>query len=354
MKFKLFANCIIVRGYSRSTLCDFQRYKTFIVSNEIAEIINKMQGKTYEEIIHNLNIEQKSEIDDCLKFLLDNELGFYTDIPDSFPDLSLEWDYPFEISNAIMDISSNSKYDIFRVMNQLEDINCEHLQIRYFKRVCIKDLQKILDYLDERESIISSIDLIFSLEDMNTKEAALNLRKNSRISSLTIYGSNEDRFISPYSQNKGYAILTRKIIDSDSHCGLIDPQLFVVNLKMFTESLKHNSCLNRKVSIDVNGNIKNCPSMLKDYGSVINKPIIHAIKEKGFKDLWNITKDEVLVCQDCEFRRICTDCRAFTEIPDNVLSKPLKCGYSPYKNEWENWSSNPLKQEAIKYYKAKA
>jgi len=32
------------------------------------------------------------------------------------------------------------------------------------------------------------------------------------------------------------------------------------------------------------------------------------------------------------------------------LSKPLKCGYSPYTNEWEEWSTNPLKQKAIDFY----
>ncbi|NIG32274.1 grasp-with-spasm system SPASM domain peptide maturase, partial [Enterobacter sp. Ap-916] len=31
-------------------------------------------------------------------------------------------------------------------------------------------------------------------------------------------------------------------------------------------------------------------------------------------------------------------------------SKPLKCGYNPYTGEWEEWSINPLKQKAIKYY----
>ena len=38
------------------------------------------------------------------------------------------------------------------------------------------------------------------------------------------------------------------------------------------------------------------------------------------------------------------------EEPENKLSKPLKCGYSPYTNEWQEWSTNPLKQKAIEYY----
>jgi hypothetical protein len=56
------------------------------------------------------------------------------------------------------------------------------------------------------------------------------------------------------------------------------------------------------------------------------------------------------VCKDCEFRYICTDCRAYLEDPYNEYSKPLKCGYDPYTGEWSEWSTNPLKQAAIKYY----
>ena len=54
--------------------------------------------------------------------------------------------------------------------------------------------------------------------------------------------------------------------------------------------------------------------------------------------------------KDCEFRYICTDCRAYVEDPEDILSKPLKCGYNPYTGEWSEWSTNPLKQKAIDFY----
>ncbi len=51
-----------------------------------------------------------------------------------------------------------------------------------------------------------------------------------------------------------------------------------------------------------------------------------------------------------EFRYICTDCRAYTENPEDIYSKPLKCGYNSYTNKWEEWSTNSLKLKAIEYY----
>jgi hypothetical protein len=56
----------------------------------------------------------------------------------------------------------------------------------------------------------------------------------------------------------------------------------------------------------------------------------------GFKDAWSINKDEILVCRDCEFRYICSDCRVFIEDPHNIYSKPAKCKYDPYSATWDN------------------
>lgn len=74
------------------------------------------------------------------------------------------------------------------------------------------------------------------------------------------------------------------------------------------------------------------------------------ITNNNFKQLWGIKKDEIKVCQDCEFRHMCTDCRAYIENPNDIYSKPLKCGYNPYRCEWDNWKLDPQKQNAIQFY----
>jgi len=45
------------------------------------------------------------------------------------------------------------------------------------------------------------------------------------------------------------------------------------------------------------------------------------------------------------------DCRVYLEQPSNIYSKPLKCGYDPYSATWQEYSTNPLKEEAILFYK---
>lgn len=140
-----------------------------------------------------------------------------------------------------------------------------------------------------------------------------------------------------------------------SSCGKVDMKYFNTNLPKIMEAINHNSCLYKKIGIDRNGNIKNCPLMQESFGNIYSVSLENVLKKKNFKKYWNLTKDYVEVCKDCEFRYICTDCRAYTErthINKAGLdtSKPLKCGYDPYTCQWEDWSKNPLKQKAIQCY----
>ena len=90
--------------------------------------------------------------------------------------------------------------------------------------------------------------------------------------------------------------------------------------------------------------------MAKSYGNIKDTSLIDVANSPEFQEVWHIKKDMIHVCKDCEFRHVCTDCRAYVEDPDDILSKPLKCGHNPYTGEWSEWSTNPLKQKAITYY----
>ena len=136
-------------------------------------------------------------------------------------------------------------------------------------------------------------------------------------------------------------------ITSSNHCGMISTDYFTINIKTFTEAQQHNTCLNRKISIDTEGYIRNCPSMKEHYGNIKDTTLQEALVHPDFKKYWFVNKDQISVCKDCEFRYICTDCRAYIENPEDMYSKPLKCGYNPYTCEWEEWSTNPLKQKVI-------
>lgn len=95
-----------------------------------------------------------------------------------------------------------------------------------------------------------------------------------------------------------------------------------------------NGCLNRKISIDAQGNIKNCPSFSGEFGNITSMRLADVVKQAEFRRVWSIYKDNISVCKDCELRYACTDCRAYT-VGDDPLGKPSRCGYDPYTGVWD-------------------
>jgi SPASM domain peptide maturase of grasp-with-spasm system len=353
--FLLYSSCIPVKGYSRSIICDLQYNKYSLIPNSLFEILQKFNGKTLPDVLSVFKNEgEKEVIREYFDFLHEGNFIFFTNHTESFPKMSLDWKEPLPINNAIIDFSSENKNEVINYLDKIDKLGVKFLQLRYFDtEVEINELLALNEFLENIESSIISISYVLKYNSQ-FNENSINdlLMKFPRITSMLFYEAPKDFDYFLIKENTVF-FFENKIL-SEISCGLINEGNFAINIKSFTESLNHNSCLNRKISIDKDGNIKNCPSMTQSFGNIKDTTLEEALSHPDFKKYWNVTKDQIAVCKDCEFRHICTDCRAYTERThfegDIDLSKPVKCGYNPYTNEWAEWSINPLKQKAIEYY----
>lgn len=347
-KIQLFASCIPVKGAYQSVICDLQRNFIYPIPDVLYQIIERYHGCDIDEIKSNYNEDHHEIIDDYFRALEEKELIFFTSHPSLFPKLSMEWDEPFIITNAIVDIIKDTE-KCEKFIEQLLYIGCHTLQIRIFDFITIEALVDVLQKVGNGR--ISSIELLLKYDDIYTIDKLKEIcNKFLRISIITFYSSPEQKIYHFRENEFGNVFFITEKIGSEKCCGQVMPNFFTINIKTFTESKMFNSCLNRKVSLDKEGNIKNCPSMIESFGNIEDTSLLEVIDKSSFKAKWGITKDEIQVCKDCEFRYVCTDCRAYLENPNEILSKPLKCGYNPYTGEWNEWSSNPLKQKIIDFY----
>jgi len=267
-----------------------------------------------------------------------------------FPEISLDFNFPSHISNILIDIK-NIELDWTKIISELNNLNCLHIQLRFYKIINKDELYNILQNFSN--SLIHSIDIILEYQDalFNNLSTLNNLiNEFPKVRTITFYNAPQNEIIINPKDGLGGIRIIKEIINNELACGLVAPDFFTINIPHYTESLHHNTCLNRKIAIDVDGNIKNCPSMKENFGNIRDTTLVEAINKPGFKKYWNIKKDEITKCKDCEFRHVCTDCRAYIDNPEDMYSAPLKCGYNPYTCEWEEWSTNPLKQKAIDYY----
>lgn len=331
--FALFAGCIPVRGARRSVVCDLQRQTFHFIPDGLYEILTGHAGKTGADIKEIYDHEFDEEIDEYFDFLLRHELGFWCGEPDRFPPLDLTWEARERITNAIVDVDAASDHDYARILGELDDLGCKALEVRCFHRPALRELRAILDAA--RSGRLRSIDLVAGYSPELTPEALQALAKaNRRVSGVVIHSAPENLSLAP--DRAGVAIrYRREAIDSPQCCGKIHPGYFAVDLETFAEAQRHNTCLNRKISVDARGEIRNCPSLAKSFGNVRETSLHSALAQRDFTALWSINKDQIDVCKDCEFRYICTDCRAYLTDAGDLYSKPSKCTYDPYTAEWQ-------------------
>jgi len=333
--FCLFANCIPVKGARRSLLCDLQSGRRKLIPNSLFDLLHEHNGKPATEIKAAYDGAYDEEIDEYLAFLVQNGWGFYTHTPERFPPIPLTYDVPSLITQAIIDCDRHSDHDLADLLGQLQDLGCKHIQIRYYDPIGLDALEGTLAITEG--SRLQGLDIFLPMGPGLTDEERLRdlFQRYPRLMSLALTGADEDRRINVVEgmEDQGLLIYHSGIVDSPRCCGVVDRAFFQLNMPAFTESVNFNSCLNRKISVDTRGEIKNCPAMTRGFGNARETRLRDALFSEGFQAVWSVTKDQVNICRDCELRYICPDCRAHTEGGD-PLGKPVSCGYDPYTATW--------------------
>ena len=350
--FKVFANCVVTKGYNRVLITDSQRGCYYLVPLAMSTYIFDNENQAVEEIMNQFAYDSNTKeiLNEYFNFLFEKELIFECNeaIAQNFPAIEKEFCYPAAITNAVIELKQSNLTLLGTILDQFAALRCSAFNINIKEKLTHTQFYQILNVCKAAEIDDLSISLIenFDIDFENLKRQFPFLS----LIELTCSDANDEHYED---------IFDLKIIRSKSnlqdvhYCGVVSEKHFNIHLLHYTESLHHNTCLNRKIAIDAEGNIKNCPSMKERFGNIKDTTLEEAINKPGFKNYWNIKKDEITKCKDCEFRHVCTDCRAYLDDPDEIYSAPLKCGYDPYTCTWEEWSINPLKQKAIDYYRMK-
>lgn len=350
--FNLFSNIFVTKGATRILISDLQRNISELMPLELDEIIEELKNNSIENIIEMYDEDSKQLFEEYLNFLLEKEYGFISnkDLDRNFPPMSFEFHDSSKISNIFIELDNISILE--KIKESIESLDIKHLVIYCKRYLSFKEIKQIDKYFET--SVVSGIELFLHYHKGVNLDfiEKLNL-ETGRIYSLVFYNCEKNPF-KPKDKYRFVVNFIKEEVKINS-CGKVDLKYFNTNLPKVLEAINHNSCLHKKISIDSRGSIRNCPSMQQRFGNIKDTTLEEALSHPDFKKYWNLTKDSIEVCKDCEFRYICTDCRAYTERTHTNAegldtSKPLKCGYNPYTGEWEEWSTNPLKEKAIKYY----
>ncbi|MCE5174442.1 MAG: grasp-with-spasm system SPASM domain peptide maturase [Bacteroidales bacterium] len=329
--FHLFSCCIPVKGAKKAVICDLQRniiqpIPLFLYDMLVGEDISNTQ--IIEDVANKHGERDKQLIQEYITYLYHNQFGYTTEKPTSAIHINLaEYQESRSITNAIVDFDLNSKHTLNQIVPQLNELYCEALEIRYYYSVPFLKLKK--DLAPIAQSTIRSLEILVELHEDCTLSNILKINKiYPALKKITITSAQENIV---YNHDDLSIIYTTDKIADERCCGVTNEFYCIAETKLFIESVHFNSCLNKKISVDKSGLIKNCPSMKDNFGQISITKLKDALANDAFRKVWKINKDQIEVCSDCELRYVCQDCRAYIEDKTNIFSKPIKCNYDPYQ-----------------------
>lgn len=338
----LFADCFLVRGARRTMIADVSRAQLYFVDSSYCDILRELRSNTIGEVREMLEDERSAaDFEAFINYLTRNELAVIVDDLSLFPAIERLWEHPSSITNAIIDIREQ-EHNFEKIFFELDELGCYHVQIRSYNVLAEEKVAHILSLAKGKH--FRSIEIMTKYHERWTAEHHLQaLLQLFPTTQFTVYSSPQDKWVKNSIGNEvngvdlklGFILYIQQEITSCATCGIINKKsMQIPSLDGFMENILLNSCLNRKISVDEEGNIKNCPSMTKSYGNIRTGTFREVLEEKSFGDIWSVNKDTIEVCKDCEYRYVCTDCRAYTLDPKNNRSKPAKCKYDPYTATW--------------------
>lgn len=314
MCFKLYPDCKLVKGIIRDAIYDLTRNSIYIVPHSMATCVSEDNVVCTD----NLPIEQQREF---VNFLLENELGRFN-MPEEIVQLNDEYINPSAISNAIIDIGEN-ELPLHKISMELSEMVCESVFLRFINKVsfdyiinCSKNfmsysMSSIEIGMQYEDGIEECIDILISQIPMCTRMLIVHApftKTEVTASGIPI------RFV-----KKDFSCRDNRKYNISGFAN--------VNFDLYFESLKYNNCLNGKIAIDQHGYIKNCPESTKRFGNVDNISLLEVVENQEFRKSWEINKDHVEKCRDCELRYACQNCVFLTM---NVVIMFIKTDYDSF------------------------
>lgn len=288
----IFTFCKIIKGKKKAIICDFQKKNIKYIPMELADVIKLLNTSEYKDVEKLFN-SQKYIFDSYVNFLIDEKFAFFSDKKNEFLSIPNYWNSPEIINNAVVEYDFD-KYNMTNAIRELNDLGCKFLEIRLLCNENIEYLEKLLNTVED--SVLCSMRILLPF----SKELDLSLIRtiitnNKKIEKVIFYQSPHDNYSEDdiiFIKDSYQKIKTENYRSND----------VIIDLDYFIEAQNYNPYYNRKVCIDIEGNIKNCLKNKKNFGNINKVSISKVIADTDFKDLWFASPDKIEGIKDSELK----------------------------------------------------
>lgn len=226
----------------------------------------------------------------------------------------------FQVDNWKVEAFENGRYG--EIPGFLSDLKSEGLLLELEDGEWVPDLPLPVEDRVERP-------LSLEIEDGVDFDLIFKKFRDFKLYSLTYYGKQ-----APPSLFPGIHWVVRE--KNPQRClaiSTISGEFEGVDERIRRFNKQYNSCWGRKVAVTADHHVRPCIYSQLTVGK-LDKADPDELVEK-LKPYWEITKDKVEKCKECEFRYVCFDCREIARRQGNDLyAANPNCGYNPQTGTW--------------------
>ncbi|MEZ4936671.1 MAG: hypothetical protein R2799_03670 [Crocinitomicaceae bacterium] len=305
-------NVIFTRGYNRTLILDFYRGKIEFIPNSVWTVFEEIENQ------QSFNLHAVSnDFDEYLSFLLENEY-----IIEEFRDHIK----PLEF------ISPSSIHDFLFICDKKQN---SVIPIQLLEKFHIKDfliisdssefLNELIAQIENTNQSLKNITVVYknNSNKLTVESIKSLLDRNPLIHEFYCFNHNKTEEIT----NNRYSIFTFE--DKFNFKDLSSQPRIIFDQEIYVRNKTAKGIYSSYLEINMN-------NMSARYSSNLDEEIKLQILEylKNFK-LSNIPttsfeKDEIQICQDCEFRYVCCDRRIPEKSKEGLLYYQNECEYNPY------------------------
>lgn len=289
---RLYSSNVAVKGKSQSCIYSLGRGELHMITNSLFDILTEAETKTFQTI-KNKYRSQLKVFDSYVDYLQRENLAFFTDTPENFPKLKIQFHTPEIVSGVIAEYSFN--YDFDKLIKDLDYCNCKSMQLIVKSPLGSFDQ---LSWLMENAvgSTLRKIDIILSYNssftDLQFNEL---ITKYKKIGMITICGGKEQKI-----RNYDSVALFNFPVLLDHFLTKWKLQnVFIINIQYFMESQFHNPYYNKKVFISEKGDIKNSQFSKEIFGNIGSCHLADVVHTDAFQKLWHTIPPQL---ETSEFR----------------------------------------------------
>lgn len=312
-------NAVVTRGINRTLLCDLRKSTLFTIKNDLFD-----QIFDHELIVREFLPDMLNEI---VVDLIEKKMIVLQ--MDGFQRINIDYYESSLIYNSMIEFSFiKSPYELDNLVNCLSKLGCKKIELRLLDLNHDFLIDHILYFTDKYNNI--QFEIIFA-ERLPVEISPNTLKNSVNILSILIFGSSHDQNSKIQTNQNNIEVQEINASYNELKCGFVGNFNFYINPSFFFEAINKNICLNRKISIDILGGIKNCLYHNEIYGYFKTiDDLVFALGLDKFKFWENLNKDQIEICRSCEYRYVCYDCRVFVSKESDIFSKPLSCKYDPF------------------------